>query len=333
VDAQRWLDEETAELVAGRWVAPRTRNITMDEWCDRWLIGYGSRRASTVRQARTHLAQIRAEFGQLPLGAVRPSAVRSWCARLKAGDPPLSASYVYALHARLSQIMDDAVHDGLLAQSPCSRRTSPGAGRQRAYVATTAQVWALYEAVAGRQRLAVLLGAFAGLRVAEACGLRVADVDFLRRSITPAVQYPADPLKTETSQTTIPIADALVTAIAQQCEAWPAATVLTDDLGGQLGPWRLEREFRRARVTVDGLPDGFRFQDLRHYYASLLIASGADVKVVQARMRHASANTTLNVYGHLWPDTEEATRTAVERVMSGKINAGADPARTAGQVG
>ena len=87
-----------------------------------------------------------------------------------------------------------------------------------------------------------------------------------------------------------------------------------------------------ARVTVDGLPAGFRFQDLRHYFASLLIASGADVKVVQARMRHASANTTLNVYGHLWPDTEEATRTAVERVMSAMINAGADPARTAGEV-
>ncbi len=33
---------------------------------------------------------------------------------------------------------------------------------------------------------------------------------------------------------------------------------------------------------------------LRHYYASLLISSGADVKVVQARLRHASAKTTLD---------------------------------------
>lgn len=51
-----------------------------------------------------------------------------------------------------------------------------------------------------------------------------------------------------------------------------------------------------------GLPDGFRFHDLRHYFASLLIASGADVKTVQARLRHASAKTTLGTYGHLWPD-------------------------------
>ncbi|MER6343688.1 hypothetical protein ACWC10_00020 [Streptomyces sp. NPDC001595] len=77
----------------------------------------------------------------------------------------LSASYVYACHRRLSQIMGDAVHDGLLAKSPCSRRTSPGQGAQRPYVATTAQVWALYDAFPERMRAAVLLGAFAGLRV------------------------------------------------------------------------------------------------------------------------------------------------------------------------
>ena len=51
---------------------------------------------------------------------------------------------------------------------------------------------------------------------------------------------------------------------------------------------------------MKGLPPGFRFHDLRHYYDSLLIASGADVKVVQARMRHASGKVTIDVYGHLW---------------------------------
>jgi integrase len=47
-----------------------------------------------------------------------------------------------------------------------------------------------------------------------------------------------------------------------------------------------------------------------------LIASGADVKVVQHRLRHASAKTTLDTYGHLWPDRDESTRTAVEQAMS-----------------
>jgi integrase len=56
----------------------------------------------------------------------------------------------------------------------------------------------------------------------------------------------------------------------------------------------LERAVRSARRKVPGLPPGFRYHDRRHYFASLLIASGADVKVVQARLRHASAKTTLD---------------------------------------
>jgi hypothetical protein len=58
---------------------------------------------------------------------------------------------------------------------------------------------------------------------------------------------------------------------------------------------------------------------LRHYLASLLIASGADIKTVQARMRHATARTTLDTYGHLWPDADESTRTAIGAVIAERI--------------
>ena len=58
--------------------------------------------------------------------------------------------------------------------------------------------------------------------------------------------------------------------------------------------------------------------DLRHYFASLLIASGADVKVVQARLRHASAKTTLDTYGHLWPDSEERTAAAIDAALAAR---------------
>ena len=75
---------------------------------------------------------------------------------------------------------------------------------------------------------------------------------------------------------------------------------------------------RDVREKVDGLPDGFTFHDLRHYLASLLIASGADIKTVQARMRHASATTTLDIYGHLWPDADESTRTAIGAVITAR---------------
>jgi hypothetical protein len=76
-----------------------------------------------VWQAQVHIRRIVMEFGPYPLGSLRPSQIRLLMTRL--GEEGLEDSYIYALHARLAQIMNDAVHDGLLAKSPCSRRTSP----------------------------------------------------------------------------------------------------------------------------------------------------------------------------------------------------------------
>ena len=73
------------------------------------------------------------------------------------------------------------------------------------------------------------------------------------------------------------------------------------------------------------------FTTLRHYLASLLIASGADIKTVQARLRHASASTTLDTYGHLWPDADESTRAAVAGGDRGRVSeSAADALRTDG---
>jgi hypothetical protein len=92
VDAQDWLDQGTAAMVSGTYVDPRARKVTVGEWCDQWLLGYGSRRTSTVRQARTHINQIKkSDFGKLQLAAVRPSMIRSWLAGLRTASDPLAA--------------------------------------------------------------------------------------------------------------------------------------------------------------------------------------------------------------------------------------------------
>ena len=68
-------------------------------------------------------------------------------------------------------------------------------------------------------------------------------------------------------------------------------------------------------MKVAGAPTGTGFHALRHYYASLLIRAGCSVKVVQARLGHASAAETLDTYSHLWVDDEDRTRDAVEAVL------------------
>lgn len=77
---------------------------------------------------------------------------------------------------------------------------------------------------------------------------------------------------------------------------------------------------RSARRRVDGLPPEFRFHALRHYFASLLIAAGCDIKTVQARVRHGSAKTTLYTYGHLFPDADESTRAAVSAALAVRMD-------------
>ncbi len=314
VDAQRWINSVTASLVRGDHVAPKTGRTTVTEWCDTWLDGYRTRRKSTVRQAEVHIKIIKEHFGPVPASAVKPSDVKGWTAKLKADGR--ADSYVYALHARLSQLFSDAVHDGIVPRNPCSRRTSPGAGSQTPYVATTAQVWALHDAVPVGIRPAVLLGAHAGLRLAEAAALRPENVDFMRGVITPTIQWPAEPLKSDTSRTPIPIPNELTLELSAAVALGDGRTIVANETGRPAGPWAIQRAMRDARDAIDGLPEGFRFHDLRHYFASLLIASGLDVKTVQARLRHASAKTTLDIYGHLWPDTDDSSRAAVAAVYA-----------------
>lgn len=318
LDAQRWLDEVTASVVRGDYVDPRTALTTVRAWSEIWIQGYETNRPSTVRQARTHLKRINEAFGDRTLKSVRPSEVKAWTAKLS--EEGLADSTVYALHSRLGQLFNDAVHDGLLPKSPVSRRTSPKAGRQRPYVATTAQVWALHEAMPEGLQPAVLLAAFAGLRVAEAVSLRVSDVDFMRGVITPAIQYPGVPLKTEESRNPIPIPQDLCLELSVNPARWGSETLVTNEWGRTISPHRLEHCFRKARKAVNGLPEGFRFHDLRHYFASLLISKGLDVKVVQKSLRHASAKTTLDIYGHMWPDKEESARAAVAEVLAARAD-------------
>ena len=115
-----------------------------------------------------------------------------------------------------------------------------------------------------------------------------------------------------------PIPRDLALLLSASVQKYPSDMMVTSGPSTtRCGPWLLDRAMRDVRGRVEGLPDGFSFHDLRHFLASLLIASGADIKTVQARLRHASATTTLDTSGHLWPDADESTRNADRRGARG----------------
>ena len=68
----------------------------------------------------------------------------------------------------------------------------------------------------------------------------------------------------------------------------------------------------RATVKRAGLPVGTRFHDLRHVYASTLIAAGVHPKVLQERLGHASITETMDTYGHLYPSGLEVGPGAID---------------------
>jgi Phage integrase family len=62
--------------------------------------------------------------------------------------------------------------------------------------------------------------------------------------------------------------------------------------------------------------------DLRHFFASGLIASGCDVVTVQRAMGHRKATTTFGTYAHLWPTAEDKTRAGAASMMLQVIDPG-----------
>ena len=88
--------------------------------------------------------------------------------------------------------------------------------------------------------------------------------------------------------------------------------IVTPD-GQPLDAARWGYYFRRARPRA-GLSDSITFHDLRHFFASVLIASGCSIEQVQMALGHDSARITLDTYAHLIPGDEDRVREAIDRL-------------------
>ena len=109
--------------------------------------------------------------------------------------------------------------------------------------------------------------------------------------------------------------DMLALHIKNYCPAVPdpTALVFTTVRGTPVRHWHFYREhFQPAVLRALPHKPGFRFHDLRHTCAGLLIAQGAHPKVIQERLGHASIAITMDRYGHLLPALDEAVVTGLE---------------------
>ncbi|HLM07327.1 MAG TPA: tyrosine-type recombinase/integrase [Blastococcus sp.] len=118
------------------------------------------------------------------------------------------------------------------------------------------------------------------------------------------------------SERQVYLASSLVDLIARHVAAHcpEGAWLFTGDAGRPLHQNAVGHRWRTT-LAAAGL-SGVKLHDLRHFYASGLIASGCEVVTVQRALRHASATTTLNTYSHLWPTAGDRTRRAAEELFA-----------------
>jgi len=239
----------------------------------------------------------------------------------KPGRLPLAPSSARSVYAVLRSLMRAAVEDRLIASTPCARVALAPVGHQTLTIPSAADVAALAGALPARYAAVPYVAAGLGLRPGEVFGLEVGDVDFLRRSVTVARQLDearkVGPLKTASSSRTVPLPTVVGDVLAAHLagEDRRDGLVFADETGRPVLRNSFAAAWRPAVVRA-GIGGGLRLDDLRHAYASALIQAGESVKVVQARLGHASAMVTLDVYGHLWPDSDDRTRAAVDAFLS-----------------
>src|SRR5262249_51453192 len=147
-------------------------------------------------------------------------------------------------------------------------------------------------------------------------------IDFLRRRVRVDRQLLAvvngrpvyGPPKSQAGFRTVPMPSVVgdtVSAHLARFGIGPHSLVFTNTFGRPLQRSAFFTAWHRA-ANIAEIPEWATFHDLRHFYASLLISRGCSVKSVQSRLGHQSAMETLDTYSHLWPDSDDETRDAVD---------------------
>lgn len=254
-------------------------------------------------------------FAGWPVASVDTPSAQSWVNNLTVG-PRMKRQSLSVLR----QTMGYAVTRGWIMANPVSGVTVPSLPRRESHVLTSAEVLELREACRPMpsddrapvdQSYLVPVLAFTGLRVGEAAALNVGDIDLDGRRIH------VRGTKTRAARRTVGIPEVLVDELRQQIGGRSAnSPAFLSPLRYRLRPnaWRKAVHWPQATKRIGH--EGLRVHDLRHTYATILRAAGADLKLLQASMGHESIQTTAHVYAHLYTDELVALTSAIDKQIT-----------------
>jgi integrase len=314
IDAERYLTSIENAKLTGQYVDPARSRVTVDAWADLWLDAQADLAPKTRERYEGIVHKhIRPHWGAYPLASVTHAEVQRWVTRL--GLAPASVRKTYRV---LSMALAYAVRDGRLAVNPAANVSLPRVRETEKRFLTHQQVAALADACGEEYRLAVLFLGYTGVRWGEMAALRVARIDFLRRrvlvaeSVTPVKGVMTFGPTKGHERRDVPLPRFLIEDLARYVAGKaPEDLVFTGARGAVMRTGTFRRGALIEAAKSIGLP-GFHPHELRHTAASLAIASGADVKVVQQMLGHKSAVMTLDQYGHLFGDRLDVVADAMD---------------------
>ena len=197
---------------------------------------------------------------------------------------------------------------------------------RRPHVLTIADFYAILEYLREPFKTMVLVAQCLGLRVSEIMALKWHDFDFeeltllVQRAI---VHGRVDEVKTEYSHDHVPLDVALV----QLLHSWQMTTAFPEDndwvfanpsTGKPYHQEEIQKRHLKGAARKAGLDCEIGWHTFRHRYRSWLDETGAPMKVQQELMRHASIQTTMNVYGRVMTETKRQASSRVVNIVLGR---------------
>lgn len=289
-------------------------DITFSEFAQRWLDEVASVKVkpSTLSRytsdVRVHLIP---RFGSMRIKKIKPEAIQSFVKdMLDSGRKPRTA--INAVKT-LGQIMKTAVSWGYITSNPVSKVERPRVNEKEMDFLSAGEVKRLLAASPTEHRALFATACLSGLREGELFGLKWSDVDpdqrviFVRRTYHPSYGF-TEP-KTERGKRAVQITPELANILESHrkvCYYHEADDLVFPNIDGKPTDYHnlVNRVFHGV-LDEAGLKR-IRFHDLRHSYAALMISLGCNIKWLQRQMGHASLSTTMDTYGHILPDVEEA---------------------------
>src|SRR5919109_1487636 len=328
--AERFRTNVEADVVRGGWTDPRLGREPFADYAQRRLntkTDVGERAFANIEgRVRNHLIP---SFGDNAIADIRPSEVLAWRAKMKAERAPET---VNAALGTLRQIFRAALMDRVLSRNPCDGiKALPKTSLREIHPATLDQVPILADALAERFQRAIFPAAHTGLRAGELWALRVERVNLLRRTIDVRESVSEHkgrlimkPPKNGRPRT-VTIPRSIADVLAEHIDAYPSRDgfVFTSPKGFQVRHRNfMDDHFSPVLKRVGHLlPSRFRFHDLRHTHASLLIARGWRPEQVKDRLGHGSIRTTYDWYGHLFDNHDEALLDDLDGAIRGSLAA------------